>query len=73
MDPVDRLPATAALLLGRHRNRLTPSEVGFLEKHHDRGDWQHQDVPVVRAMLPLFARGLLDPLPDDHEDNDAGC
>jgi hypothetical protein len=70
MDLVDRLPDVAALLLGKWRDRLNAYDVGYLEKHLERGDWQHQDVQPVRSMLPAFARNMLDPL---LVDDDAGC
>jgi hypothetical protein len=71
-DLVDRLPDVAALMLGRWKSRLARSQVDFLETHLDRHDWMHQDIADVRAMLPPFARGLLDPLPTADDDN-VGC
>ena len=61
MDLIDGLSDVAALLLGQWRDRLTRSEVAFLEVHRDRGDWLHKDIQTVHEMLPHFARSLLDP------------
>ena len=61
MDLIDGLSDVAALLLGKWRDRLTRSEVTFLEVHRDRGDWLHKDIQTVHEMLTHFARSLLDP------------